>query len=557
MKGIGTGTQDYVVIGSGFGGSVSAMRLAEKGYSVLVLERGKRYRAEDFPKTNWHIFKYLWAPAIRCFGFMGINYLDDLMILNGNGVGGGSLVYASTHIRPGEAFYEAEEWRDLANWQQELAPHYDTAEYMLGVTQNPRFWPADRVMKSIADEMGQGHTFKSTPVAIFFGEPGETVPDPFFDGHGPERAGCIHCGGCMVGCRHNAKNTLDKNYLYFAEKFGARIQAEANVADIRPLPPNQTDGARYEVIYEKTTGWFRKPKKVVRARNVVVSAGVLGTVNLLLRCRDELGSLPKLSQRLGRMVRSNSESLMGVTARDGKEDFSQGVAITSHFWLDEVTSVEPVRYPKGSSFIRLISMPLINLDGSVLRRLGRLAWHALTHPKDTAKTLFLPNWARDTTIILVMQTVENRLRLQRGRSIMTAFRKGLITEQDQEVPIPPIIEVGRQFVEAFARHVNGIPQTATNEALLKTSSTAHVLGGCGIGADETVGVVDSNHEAFNYPGLYVADASVIPANLGVNPSLTITAMTERMMERIVPAGSQPLTPFQATPNPSLNIPVKS
>ena len=526
--------QDYVVIGSGFGGSVSAMRLSEKGYNVLVLERGKRYRAQDFPKTNWNIFKYLWAPAIRCFGFMGINFLDDIMILNGSGVGGGSLVYASTHIRPGDSFYEDSEWAELADWQRELAPHFDTAEYMLGVTQNPRMWPADRVMKEIADEMGRGDTFKSTPVAIFFGEPGQTVPDPFFGGQGPERAGCIHCGGCMVGCQHNAKNTLDKNYLYFAEKFGARVQAEANVVDIRPLPDNQADGARYEVIYERSTGWLRKPQKRVRTRNVVVSAGVLGTVNLLLRCRDENESLPKLSKRLGYMVRSNSESLMGVTARGGDEDFSRGVAITSHFWLDEVTSVEPVRYSRGSSFIRLMGMPLINLDGSVLRRLSRVVWHAVTHPYDTLKALVLPFWARDTTIILVMQSIENRLRLQRGRSFWTGLRRGLVTRQDQEHPIPPIVEAGRAFVEAFAKRINGIPQTSINEAIMKTSSTAHILGGCGIGADVEQGVVDSNHEAFNYPGLYIADASVIPANLGVNPSLTITAMTERAMTKIRP-----------------------
>ncbi|MCA9985142.1 MAG: GMC family oxidoreductase [Anaerolineales bacterium] len=528
---------DFLIIGSGFGGSVSAMRLAEKGYRVLVLERGKRYTAATFPKNNWHLRKYLWAPALRCFGFMGINFLDDIMILNGSGVGGGSLVYASTHIRPGQAFYEAPEWRELADWQAELAPHFDMAEHMLGVTRNPRLWPADHALRDIAEELGQGHTFEPTPVAIFFGEPGQTVPDPYFGGAGPERAGCIHCGGCMVGCKHNAKNTLDKNYLYFAEKMGAEVRPEAQVVDIRPLPAGQPDGARYEVVYEKTTAWFRKPRTVERARNVVVSAGVLGTVNLLLRCRDETRSLPNLSDRLGYMVRSNSESIMGVTARDGKTDFSEGVAITSHFWLDEVTSAEPVRYSRGSSFIRTLGMPLIKLDGSLWRRLGRVAWESIAHPLDTLKSRLLPHWARDTTIILIMQTVENRLRLRRGRSLLTLGRRGLVTEQDQELPIPTIVEAGRALVEAFARKVNGIPQASINEAILNTASTAHVLGGCGIGADIESGVVDDRHEVFNYPGLYIADASVIPANLGVNPSLTIVALTERAMTKIEPIGA--------------------
>jgi cholesterol oxidase len=245
-----TSVVDYLIIGSGFGGSVSAMRLAEKGYRVLVLERGKRFAAADFPKSNNNIFKYLWLPALRCFGFMGINFMNDIMVLNGSGVGGGSLVYASTHIEPGEAFYEAEEWRDLADWRAELSPHLQTANRMLGVTENPLFWPADHVLRDIAREMGQEETFKPSPVAIFFGEPGKTVPDPFFDGEGPDRAGCIHCGGCMVGCRHNAKNTLDKNYLYLAEKMGAEVRAEANVTAIRPLLGPQPDHARYEVEYD-------------------------------------------------------------------------------------------------------------------------------------------------------------------------------------------------------------------------------------------------------------------------------------------------------------------
>ena len=531
-----TETFDFVIIGSGFGGSVSAMRLAEKGYKVAVLERGKRYKAEDFPETNWNIGKFLWMPAARCFGIMGINFFKDIMILNGTGVGGGSLVYASTHIKPTETFFNAPEWRDLADWQAELEPHYETANRMLGTAANPRLWPADHLLKEIADEMGQGHTFKPTPVGIFFGEPGKVVPDPFFKGEGPDRAGCIHCGGCMVGCKHNAKNTLDKNYLFLAEKWGAEVRPESQVVDVRPLYGPQPDGARYEVVYEKITAWVIKPQTTVRTRNVVFSAGVLGTVNLLLKCRDETKSLPKLSARLGRRVRSNSEALMGVTAREGSEerDFSQGVAITSHFWVDEVTSVEPVRYPRGSTLMRNLSVPLIKLDGGTGNRLWRFAKYTIKQPYDFLKARVLPDWARDSTILLIMQKVDNKMELKRGRSFWNLWRKGLVSDLDKSVPIPAVIDAGRKVVERFAEKSNGIAASTFNEVLLDMASTAHILGGCGIGADEATGVIDKHHEVFNYPGLYVADGSAIPANLGVNPSLTITAMTERAMMLIPP-----------------------
>jgi cholesterol oxidase len=531
-----TETFDFVIIGSGFGGSVSAMRLAEKGYKVAVLERGKRYNAEDFPETNWNIGKFLWMPAARCFGIMGINFFKDIMILNGTGVGGGSLVYASTHIKPTETFFNAAEWRDLADWQAELEPHYETANRMLGTAANPRLWPADHLLKEIADEMGQGHTFKPTPVGIFFGEPGKVVPDPFFNGEGPDRAGCIHCGGCMVGCKHNAKNTLDKNYLFLAEKWGAEVRPESQVVDVRPLYGSQPDGARYEIVYEKITAWGIKPQTTVRTRNAVFSAGVLGTVNLLLKCRDETKSLPKLSVRLGRRVRSNSEALMGVTAREGSEevDYSQGVAITSHFWVDDVTSVEPVRYPRGSSLMRNLSVPLIKLDGGTGNRLWRFAKYTIKQPYDFLKARVLPDWARDSIILLIMQKVDNKMELKRGRSFWNLWRKGLVSDMDKSVPIPAVIDAGRKVAERFAEKSNGIAASTFNEVLLDMASTAHILGGCGIGADEATGVIDKHHEVFNYPGLYVADGSAIPANLGVNPSLTITAMTERAMMLIPP-----------------------
>ncbi len=522
---------DFVIIGSGFGGSVSALRLAEKGYRVLVLERGKRYNAQDFPKTNWNVFKYLWMPALRCFGIMGLNFFDDMWILNGSGVGGGSLVYASTHIKPPKTFFEAEEWRDLADWEAELTPFYDLADRMLGTAENPRFWPADHALYEIAAELGQEDSFKPTPVAIFFGEPGQTVPDPFFEGEGPARTGCIHCGGCMVGCRHNAKNTLDKNYLYLAEKKGTQVWPESNVLDIRPLYGPHPGAARYEIMFENTTDWFFKRKKSVRARNIIVSAGVLGTVNLLLKCRDENHSLPFLSQRLGKMVRSNSEALMGVTARSADVDYSQGVAISSHFWVDDVTSVEPVRYSPGSSFMRNLMIPLVDFDGGPLARMAQTLISAVTKPMDFLNVRVLPQWARRDTVLLIMQTVENRMRLKRGRSAWNVFRKGLVSERDRSLPIPAVIEAGRHVVDRFAEKVDGVPWVGLND-VLDIPNTAHILGGCGIGADVRSGVIDANHEVFNYPGMYVADGSVIPANLGVNPSLTITAMSERAMSKL-------------------------
>ncbi|MCB8982660.1 MAG: GMC family oxidoreductase [Ardenticatenaceae bacterium] len=532
---------DYVVVGSGFGGSVSAMRLSEKGYRVLVLERGKRYNAEDFPKTNWNVFKYLWLPAARCFGIMGINFFNDIWILNGSGVGGGSLVYASTHIKPPKAFFEAEEWRDLADWEAELTPFYEVADRMLGTAENPRFWPADQRLLEIATELGKETTFRPTPVGIFFGEPGQTVPDPYFGGQGPERTGCVHCGGCMVGCRHNAKNTLDKNYLYLAERLGTEVRPEANVLDIRPLYGPQPDGARYEIRYEKVTDWLWKRQTAVRARHVVVSAGVLGTVNLLLKCRDENGSLPLLSRRLGQMVRSNSEALMGVTARETGVDYSKGVAITSHFWVDDVTSVEPVRYAPGQSFMRNLTWPLIKFDGGLWARTKRALIHAVERPSDFFTVRILPDWARRNTILLIMQTVENRMALVRGRSIWTLFRKNLVSQRDKSLPIPPVIEAGRAVVENFAGKVDGVAWAGMND-ILDIPNTAHILGGCGIGADESRGVIDANHEVFNYPGMYIADGSVIPANLGVNPSLTITAMTERAMNKIPPKAEAEAVP---------------
>jgi cholesterol oxidase len=526
---------DFVIIGSGFGGSVSAMRMTEKGYSVLVLERGMRYQDSDFPKTNWNIFKYLWFPLLRCFGIQQMTLLNGVMVFHGSGVGGGSLVYANVLMEPGDTFFQAPAWRDFKDWKATLAPHFDTACRMLGVATNPRLWPADQTLRAIAEEMGRGDSFRPTPVGVFFGEPGkegQTVPDPFFQGQGPDRTGCIQCGGCMVGCRHNAKNTLVKNYLYFAQKWGAQIRPEARVLDIRPLPEGEADGARYEVIYTKTTAWLNGGRHTVRARNVVISAGVLGTLRLMLRCREETKSLPQISQRLGDNVRTNSEALLGSTSWDRQTDYSKGVAITSFFEADEVTAIEPVRYPDGSSFMRLLGMPLIHAGDRVVIRWLKTLVAIVRRPHNFLHAKIFSRWARRGTILLVMQTEDNSMRVRWKRGGLNLITRGLYCERDTEKPIAAQVDTGHRVTQAFAQKTRGVPQTNIVEGLLNIPSTAHMLGGVPFGRNDSEGVIDLNCEVHNYPGLYVVDGSIVPANPGLNPSLTITALAEYAMSQI-------------------------
>ncbi len=528
---------DFVVIGSGFGGSVSAMRLAEKGYRVLVLERGKRFRDEDFPKTNWNVWKYLWCPPLRCFGILQMAQLNGVMVMTGSGVGGGSLMYANVTMEPDDETFQAPAWNRLADWKTLLRPHYDAAKHMLGVTTNPLRWPADEVLRQVAYDMGRGHTFRPTEVAVFFGEPGqegELVPDPYFDGAGPPRKGCTHCGGCMVGCRQNSKNTLVKNYLYFAEAWGAIIQPEAEVVDVRPLPEGQPDGARYEVVYRSSTAWLFKPRRAVRARSVVVSGGTVGTLELLFHCRDVSRSLPNLSPRLGDEVRTNSEALMGVMARDKREDYSQGVAITSIIQPDDVTAIEPVRWSEGSSLTKMLSAPLVEVEERGLwGRFLLVLRKDVTEFGDVVRAI-LANWARRVTILLVMQTEDNLMQLRPERSLATLFRRRLSARRDTENPIQAKIPVGHAVTRAFAEKVNGVPASTLSEVILDVPSTAHILGGVPFGRDTEEGVIGLNCEVHNYPGLYVVDGSIMPANPGINPSLTITALAEYAMSQIAP-----------------------
>jgi cholesterol oxidase len=529
---------DYIIIGSGFGGSVSAMRLAEKGYSVLVLERGKRFEDHDFPKTNWNIWKFLWLPFLRCYGIMQLSFFHDILALHGDGVGGGSLVYANVLMRPDDIIFSHPTWQHLQDWKTILAPHYDTAERMLGVGFNPRQWPADAILKDIAGQLGVQSTFRPTRVGVFFGGPeeveGQEIQDPYFDGKGPARNTCIHCGGCMVGCRYNAKNTLPKNYLYFAEKFGAEILAEANVHNVIHLSPGDTDGVRYLVAYHCTTAWIHGREHKVRARNVILSAGTLGTLSLLLKCREVTHTLPRISNRLGELVRSNSEALLGVMSSDKQTDYSKGVAITSIFQADTKTAIEPVRYSAGSSFMRLISAPLINPNHKLFTRLFSFLWMMLSHPMIFLRTYVLPGWAKYTTILLAMQTEDNHLRMRLGRSWFTLFKRGLVTQLAEENPVPSHIEMGHYITQEFTRRIHGYPAGSIVEVLFDTPVTAHILGGVSFGRDDQEGVISLDCQVHNYPGLYVVDGSIVPANPGVNPSLTITALAEYAMSKIPP-----------------------
>lgn len=529
---------DYVIIGSGFGGSVSAMRLTEKGYSVLVLEKGKRFEDQDFAKTNWQYWKYLWAPAIRAHGILQISLLKGVMVLHGAGVGGGSLGYANVLEIPTDETFATPAWNQNVTWGEVLKPHYETAQKMLGVSRNPKLWQADLILKQMADENRMGHTFRATDVGAFFGEAGVTVPDPFFGGEGPERAGCIHCGGCMVGCRHNAKNTLPKNYLYFAEKHGAVVKSEVEVINVKEVNSNQLSvkDARYEIEYQSSTKLF-KQKKTVYAKNVIFSAGVMGTMKLLLHLRDVKKSLPKLSAKLGTMVRTNSEGLLGSVARKSDINYSQGVAISSIYNHDKITRIEPVRYPDGSSLMRFLAAPLIETNVSVPIRILKFLWWALTHPIDFAKASFLPHWAHNVTILLVMQHADNRMRFKIGRSLFTLFRKGLIADEEPGYKINAQVQGSHEVTREFAKRVNGVALGSIGENLLGLPTTAHILGGAPMGKTVEESLIDENFEIHNYKGLYIIDGSVMPANPGVNPSLTITAIAEYAMSKLKNKGA--------------------
>jgi cholesterol oxidase len=519
---------DFAVIGSGFGGSVSALRLSEKGYKVRVLEMGKRWTKEDFAKSTWDLRRYFWRPSIGMYGILQMTMVKDAFFLHGAGVGGGSLVYANTLIEPpAEAFKDAR-WIGF-DWKAALTPHYATAKRMLGAVESPVLVETDRLLKKIAGEMGRGDTFHRHTVGVFFGEPGKTVPDPFFGGEGPARTGCTLCGGCMVGCRHGAKNTLDQNYLYFAEKKGATVEPESRVIDIALL-----SGGGYELTIEKSTG-LSHPRRKLRARGVVVSAGSYGTVELLMRCREN-GSLPRLSPALGTYLRTNSEALLAVRSRKDDVDFSKGIAITSGAFVDDKTHIEIVRYPEGSDSMAMLATILTD-DGPGVPRWLRWMGTAMRHPIDFLRTAIPFGWAKRTAILLVMQPVDNHMRYVMRRPWYWPFSKKLDSDRGDGPKVPVYIPIANEIAKKMAREMDGIAESGVIEVLTGRASTAHILGGCPIGTDPDDGVVDSKSRAFGYEDFYIVDGSVIPANLGVNPSLTITAMAEHAMSH-VPARSE-------------------
>ncbi|MBL1077086.1 GMC family oxidoreductase [Nocardia sp. 2] len=528
---------DVLIVGSGFGGSVTALRLVEKGYRVGILEAGQRFADDELPDTSWDLRKFLWAPKLGCYGIQRIHPLRDVLILAGAGVGGGSLNYANTLYVPPQPFFQDAQWRDITDWRDELMPYYEQAQKMLGVVRNPHMTPADEIFKQVADDLGCGDTFVQTPVGVFFDEPGKTVDDPYFGGVGPRRTGCIECGECMTGCRHNAKNTLVKNYLYLAERAGAQIFPMTTVTAVKPLP----DGT-WDVHTERTGAWMRKQPKTFTAGHVVLAAGTRGTQQLLFAMRDK-GVLPGLSARLGVLTRTNSESIVGAAVRKVNPDldFTRGVAITSSIHPTPDTHIEPVRYGKGSNSMGLLQTLMVDGGGRMPRWL-RFLWTALLNPLTLVQFLSVKNWSERTIISLVMQHLDNSITTYTKRGL---FGRKLTSKQGHGEPNPTWIPAGNEVTRAVADKIGGVAGGSWGE-VFNIPLTAHFLGGAAIGADASTGVIDPYHRVYGYPTLSVVDGAAVSANLGVNPSLTITAQAERAASLWPNKGEQDLRPEQGT-----------
>ena len=520
---------DVLVVGSGFGGGVAALRLTEKGYRVGVLEAGRRFGPLDFPKSSWDLRRYLWAPRLGMYGIQRLHLFRDTLVLSGVGVGGGSLVYANTLYRPHDAFYTDPQWANITDWRQELAPFYDVAEQMLGLTEAEADTPSDQVLRDLAVRMGVEETFRPTPVGVFLGEPGVEVADPFFGGAGPDRSGCLRCGACMTGCRHGAKNSIDLNYLYLAERSGAQVLAMHQMVDLERLESG------FRVTTDRPGAWRHRHRQTFTADQVVFSAGSLGTTSLLLLLA-ETGRLPGLSSQVGHTVRTNSEAILGATARTTDTDYSQGVAITSSIHTRADTHIEAVRYGKGSNAMGLLATVMVDGDGRIPRQL-RFLLTVVRHPIRFLQSLSVRRWSERTVILLVMQSANNKIRLRlRGKRVVSQH-------DDGEAP-PTYIPEGNQAARIAADLMDGSPGSALNEVLFDTPTTAHLLGGACIGADPDHGVIDGYHRIHGEPGLHVIDGAAVGANLGVNPSLSITALAERAISMWPNAGD-------ADPRPSL------
>jgi len=531
---------DYIVVGSGFGGSVTALRLMEKGYRVAVMEMGRRWTAETLPKTSWEMHRWFWRPGIALRGFFNMRFFRHVTIMHGCAVGGGSITYACTMLRPPDKVWDSGSWKGLDDWKSVMPRHYDEASRMLGVTTNKILGPADKLLRKVAESVGVGDTFYRTSVAIFQApegvQGGVTMPDPYFGGEGPDRTTCEGCGGCMMGCRHGAKNTLDMNYLYLAEKRGCQVFAETRVTDIVPLDGADDGTLGYRVSTERSTAFFAKNRKTFTCRGVVVAASALGSMELLFKLKDKK-SLPNLSDNIGRYVRTNSESLIGVRVPDTNDDLSKGVAIGSGIYIDEHTHIEAVRYPKGSDSMSAWTTILTGGrpgPGRVGLWLKNLIVSSILHPIRTFRSLQPFGWARESVILLCMQALDGHIDMRWQRSWLWPFRKVLASHGQR---IPTFIPAANKFAEHFAKVVGGSPMSMLPEILFDIPGTAHCLGGCVMADSPERGVVDSRNRVFGYRNMYVCDGSVVAANLGVNPSLTITALTERAMSFIPPASA--------------------
>ncbi len=539
---------DVLIIGSGFGGSVSALRLTEKGYRVGVLEAGRRFADEDFAKTSWNLRKFLWAPKFGMYGIQRIHLLRNVMILAGAGVGGGSLNYANTLYVPPDPFFNDPQWRDITDWRAELMPHYDQAQRMLGVVTNPTFTDADRIMKEVADDMGVGDTFVPTPVGVFFGPdgtkaPGKTVPDPYFGGAGPARTGCIECGSCMTGCRYGAKNTLLKNYLGLAEKAGAEVIPMTTVTGFQ----QRSDGL-WDVRTARTGLLPLRGRRTLTATHVILAAGTFGTQKLLFKMRDT-GKLPKLSDKLGVLTRTNSESIVGAGRFEVSKDLdlTHGVAITSSIHPTADTHVEPVRYGKGSNAMGLLQTLMTDGAGPLgtdTPRWKQFFEQAGSSPRKLLRLLNPRKWSERTMIALVMQHLDNSITTFTRRSKL-GFRR-LDSKQGHGEPNPTWIPVGNEVTRRIAKKIDGVAGGTWGE-LFNIPLTAHYLGGAAIGDTAEHGVIDPYQRVYNYPTLSVHDGASVSANLGVNPSLSITAQAERAASLWPNKGQADQRPAQGQP----------
>ncbi|MEP7383721.1 MAG: GMC family oxidoreductase [Gemmatimonadota bacterium] len=523
---------DWIIVGSGFGGSVAALRLSEKGYKVAVIECGHRYADDEYAKSAWDVRRFLWAPALGMHGILRLTSFKDIFIATGSAVGGGSAVYANTLYRAKPDFFQHPQWASLGDWSAALQPHYDTAERMLGVQIVPFSSGAQELLQDVGEHFGVADSFARTPVGVYFGEAGRTVPDPYFGGEGPERTGCLRCGACMVGCRHGAKNTLLKNYLWFAEKKGATIFADREVTSIAPV--GAEDGSHGYRVETKVPGaWFAKDRRTFTARGVVVAAGALGTNRLLIRCKTN-GALPRLSDRLGELVRTNSESILAVTLPDDSRQPWHDVAISGSIHPRPDTHIEFCTYGQRGDGMSLLLAPLTG-DGTRMTRPLMMLGSIVRHPLRFMRGRFPFGWSRRTLLILVMQTSDNAIAFRPRRGLFGGI--GLRTEQDAAKPNPTFIAVANEAAEWLAERTGGIAQSGVLEAAANIPTTAHILGGAPIGADASSGVVDAQLRAFGYQHFLICDGAAMPANPGVNPSLTIAALAEHAMSHVPRAAS--------------------